>query len=273
MAEQEENRFKAWPNARRDHYLHAFDELSPLEKAVLEYKITGNVSTAPDYLSKIEEGLSSSTYYRHFNQAVARLTSMQLLGSNGEPTLVALEILPVKTAQRILEEMRREIRRLHDEQFAGEEKIMQLEEQRDDLDADLRLKSREAESMYKDVERFEPVSNLLRGLEDLHVDENWATVVVALTSVELALKLKLERMGIEFSKAATFRDLYALVERSIRDKESRSLPATFLRPEELYSLRSKIDHWGHKYPNFSRDETNFIVRQATDLIKGLFQKQ
>lgn len=265
------NRFKTFPSEVLDHFLHNFDELTSIEKAVLEHKITGSATTAPDYLSKIERGFSNSTYYRHYNQAEARLTSFGLL-SDGEPTFAALEILPMKTAQRILEEMRRETKRQHDELFEREEKIIQLENQRDDLDAELRLKSREVESMYKDVERFEPLSNLLRGLGHLHVDENWMTVVVALTSVELALKQKLEKLGVDLPRGASFKDLYSLVESTIKEKESRSLPVTFIKPEDLYSLRSKIDHWGHKYPNFSKDETNFIVGQVTDLIKGLFEK-
>jgi len=90
----------------------------------------------------------------------------------------------------------------------------------------------------------------------------------SLNLVEAALRKKLESFGIK--PRGSYNDLLNVVRKEIREREKRELDVSsaFHDEADLYSFRSKIDHFGLKN-KISNKEADFVIEQAFKFIEAL----
>jgi hypothetical protein len=105
----------------------------------------------------------------------------------------------------------------------------------------------------------------------LGVDENWIALLISTNLVEQAIRMKLERLGIQIKteegKSPNFKDLIDTLGNALKEKENRALEA-LIKPKQLYDIRSKIDHAGFKM-KVTQEQAQAIFVLVKNIIDDL----
>ena len=248
-----------------------FDQLDRNEKVALEvalvYPHRALARVLPRFYGR---KVSKSAMYRYHKEGVDKLISKGLLDMQRRPTTLAFETIPEKRLRTTTLKLYKEFTRLgkqklsaEDARLAAESELRDLKKHCKKLESELKVLSSQLASVSESK-----IRNLMQRFEFLGIDENWASVLVALNLVEMSMKLKLERLGTK--PKGSFKELYDLLKRDVLAKEKREIKISseFIRPKHLYDWRSKMDHDGLKV-RIKDKEADFIIEQAYKFIEEL----
>ncbi len=110
---------------------------------------------------------------------------------------------------------------------------------------------------------------LLHHFLGLYLNVHWVRAIAALTLVEAALKLKLNRLGYPTQDGISFGELRNAIEQALQEKETRSLRPSLLGLNELVGMRNKIVHAGHLFVSLPKEQADAVVGSVADLINDL----
>jgi hypothetical protein len=118
----------------------------------------------------------------------------------------------------------------------------------------------------KSVNRLVRFSEIL---DNIGLDLNWATAILALSAQEVAVKKKLDEVGGDYGEKDEFQSLCSALEKAYQ-KENQAPPLILLSISRSYRhIRAKLVHEGHKY-KVSEEEAKSILNNTKALIDNLF---
>jgi hypothetical protein len=239
-----------------------YENLEDTEKAALWGSVLLNDAAGRERLERSSPGWSRSTYYRHYNEGVKRLKGRGIIDAQGNLTQLAIDILPGPLLLEMVNTIRSEIRRLHNE-------VIEYINRDFYLRRDIQSLTEQVHQLASEAEQVRPLRELIRSFEKLQIDENWIRASIALNLVEPAIKKKLEQLGVELPEITKFDKIYKQLREKLREIENRDLRPQLLTPKHFYDMRSKIDHWGHKFPSLPAKQADLIVAQVTEFIDDI----
>lgn len=125
-------------------------------------------------------------------------------------------------------------------------------------------------SRYVDEEKSRKLNGLLELLKSLNLDFNWLMAVASLSAQEIAIKKKLDELGVSYGEE----DFQKLVKKLIDSMEKRELevPHILLSVARSYRhIRAKILHRPRKI-RLSAEEADAIFYNTEALIRTLFKE-
>ena len=197
-----------------------------------------------------------SSFYKRLSEGEERLKHKGILDKNLNPTDLAYQTLPIETLADMLKKLRKESIKMADKKEESDRKILELE-----------TRCRNLQSM----ERYKMVNEIANEFSLLGVDENWIALLISTNLVEQAIRMKLERLGIQIKaeegKSPNFKDLIDTLGNALKEKENRALEA-LIKPKQLYDIRSKIDHAGFKM-KVTQEQAQAIFVLVKNIIDDL----
>ena len=115
------------------------------------------------------------------------------------------------------------------------------------------------------------VKNLLDVLKEIGLDFNWLVAVVSLSAQEIAVKRKLDELGVSYGEE----DFQKIADKLIKAMEERGIevPHILLSIARSYRhIRAKIIHNPHK-TRLNTEESKAIFMNTEALVKSLFKKE
>ena len=255
----------------REKKMINYNELDNDEQIALEVAIAYPNKSLTEILPHFYGyNMSKSTLYRYHQMGVTKLSARGFLDRQGRPTEPSFEIFPFEKIKKIALSLHVELVRLDDEKnkaiaakYLTEDELKKIKKQAENLETSLRNANQQLTMFNEDK-----VKSVLKTFNFLGVDENWVSVLAALNLIEIAMRQKAKSLGIDPN--GKFNETLDALRKAVKEKEGRELDSSsaFLRETDLYSFRSKIDHFGLK-KKVSDKEADFIIEQAHKFIDTL----
>jgi indole-3-glycerol phosphate synthase len=121
-----------------------------------------------------------------------------------------------------------------------------------------------------DEKEFQKLTNLLGVLSNINLDLNWLLAVASLSAQEIAIKRKMNELGITYGEE----DLQKLADNLINEMNKRKLevPHILLSIARSYRhIRAKVMHDPHK-ARLNVEESDAIFHNTEALVRTLFRK-
>lgn len=240
----------------------SYESLSNEEKAALWGCLVADDQLGRSMLQRFNPNWSKSTHYRYYREAIKSLEQKGIIDTNRNPATIAFQILSQSTLREAIEQLRNKTKKVENERDELRSKVWELENET--------RKLREQEDrLTKQSEETRPLRDLIKDFEKLGVDDNWIRASIALNLVEPVIKKKLEELGLELPEQTKFSEIYEQLQQVLKEKENRELKFQLLTPKHFYDMRSRIDHWGHKYTGLTKKQADNIVDLVTEFLSDV----